>query len=118
MGGRASKNGVRAWMYLATVPCLHTDCPHGKDPETCEFLEYSTSSQCPSSRSPHQVRTGSVTWQLNRGVPPERVSERVNTSIEVLLRHYDQPSKMEAMCERRREFIDRLNVEDNGGIDE
>ena len=118
MGGRPSKNGVRAWMYLATVPCLHTDCPHGKDPGTCDFLEYSTASQCPSSRSPHQVRTGSVTWQLNRGIPPERVSERVNTSIEVLLRHYDQPSKMEEMRERRREFIDRLEFTDNGGIDE
>jgi len=118
MGGRASTNGVRAWMYLATVPCLHTECPHGNDPDTCEFLEYSTASQCPSSRSPHQVRTGSITWQLNRGLPPERVSERVNTSIRVLLRHYDQPAKMEAMRERRREFMDRLNFGDSGGIDE
>lgn len=107
--GRASQNAVRAWMYLATVPCLHSPCPHGNDPETCDFLDYSAASQCPSSRSPHQVRTGSVTWQLNQGIPPERVSERVNTSIEVLLRHYDQESKLEEMRERRRPYLDRLS---------
>jgi len=118
MAGRPSKNGVRGWMYLATVPCLHTDCPHGNDPETCDYTEYNSASQCPSSRSPHQVRTGSITWQLNKGLPPERVSERVNTSIETLLRHYDQPGKMEEMRERRAEFIDRLDFEDDGGIDE
>jgi len=107
--GRGSLNGIQAWMYLATVPCLHSACPHGDDPATCDYLDYSTASKCPSSRSPHQVRTGSITWQLNRGLPPERVSERVNTSIEVLLRHYDQPDKMEAMRERRREYLDRLD---------
>lgn len=116
--GRGSVNAVRAWMYLSTVPCLHSPCPHGKDPETCEYLDYSEASKCPSSRSPHQVRTGSVTWQLNRGVPPGRVSERVNTSIEVLLRHYDQPSKMEEMKERRRKYLDRLNFEDGEAVDE
>jgi hypothetical protein len=55
---------------------------------------------------------------LNRGIPPERVSERVNTSIEVLLRHYDQPTKMEAMKERRREYLDRLSFGGDGGDDE
>jgi len=87
--GRGSRGGVRGWMYLATVPCLHSPCPHGNEPETCDFLGYSKASKCPSSRSPHQVRTGSVTWQLNRGIPIERVAERVNTSVEVLRRHYD-----------------------------
>ena len=27
--GRASVGTIRAWTYLATEPCLHTDCPHG-----------------------------------------------------------------------------------------
>jgi len=115
--GRPSTNAVRTWMYLATVPCLHSACPHGNDPETCDYLDYSSASQCPSSRSPHQVRTGSITWQLNRGIPPERVSERVNTSIEVLLRHYDQPDKMEEMRERRWEFIDRLDFGDDEEVE-
>ena len=113
--GRGSVNAVRTWMYLATVPCLHSACPHGKDPETCEYLDYTQASKCPSSRSPHPVRTGSITWQLNRGIPPERVAERVNTSIEVLLRHYDQPSRMEEMRERRRPFLDRLTFDDEEG---
>lgn len=113
--GRASSNSVRAWMYLATQPCLRTDCPHGYERVTCDFTDHSTGSQCPSSRSPHQVRTGSITWQLNRGVPIEVVAKRVNTSVRVLRRHYDQPTKREELEERRREFVDRLDFDDNGG---
>jgi site-specific recombinase XerD len=113
--GRASENAVRSWMYLATVPCLHTECPHGNDPETCEFLDYSKSSQCPSSRSPHQVRTGTITWQLNRGVPIEVVANRVNTSVRVLKKHYDQPTRLEELEERRRQHLDRLSFDESGG---
>lgn len=109
--GRPSTNAVRAWTYLATVPCLHSPCPHGNEPATCEYLDYSAASKCPSSRSPHAVRTGSITWQLNRGIPPERV----NTSVEVLLKHYDQPSRMEEMRERRRPYLDRLSFDAEEG---
>lgn len=112
--GRASPNAVRAWMYLATQPCLHSPCPHGNERETCEYVDYSKGSQCPSSRSPHQVRTGSITWQLNRGVPIEAVAERVNTSVRVLKRHYDQPTRIEELEERRREHVDRLGFSDGG----
>lgn len=28
---------MRAWMYAATFPCVRGPCPHGHDPETCEF---------------------------------------------------------------------------------
>jgi site-specific recombinase XerD len=113
--GRASRNAVRSWCYLATVPCLHMACPHGNDPDTCEYLDYSKSSQCPSSRSPHQVRTGSITWQLNRGIPIEVVAERVNTSVRVLKRHYDKPTRREALEERRRHHLDQLSFGDSGG---
>jgi site-specific recombinase XerD len=113
--GRPVRNTVRAWMYLATVPCLHTACPHGNDPETCDFLTQTTASQCPSSRSPHQVRTGSITWQLNRGIPTEVVAKRVNTSVRILERHYDQPTKREELEQRRRPHLDRLGFEDDGG---
>ncbi|WP_338738407.1 tyrosine-type recombinase/integrase [Haloplanus salilacus] len=111
--GRGSRSAIRSWTYLATVPCLHTECPHGHDPETCEYLDYSKSSQCPSSRSPHQVRTGSITWQLNRGVPIEAVAERVNTSVRTLKRHYDQPTKREELEERRREHVDKLGFDED-----
>lgn len=112
--GRASKNAVRAWMYLATQPCLHSPCPHGKERETCDYVDYSTGSKCPSSRSPHQVRTGSITWQLNRGVPIEAVAERVNTSVRVLKRHYDQPDRVEELEQRRRQHVDRLGFDEGG----
>lgn len=113
--GRISANTLRGRMYLATVPCLYDPCPHGNDPDTCEYLDYTHASKCPSSRSPHQVRTGSITWQLNCGVPIEDVAERVNTSVRVLKRHYDQPTKREALEERRREHVDRLSFDDSGG---
>jgi site-specific recombinase XerD len=114
--GRASKNAIRAWMYLATQPCLHTDCPHGKARSTCEWVDYSKGGSCPSSRSPHQVRTGSITWQLNRGIPIEVVANRVNTSVRVLKKHYDQPTRREELEQRRRQHLDRLSF-GNGGDD-
>lgn len=115
--GRASKNGIRTWTYLATQPCLHSPCPHGNERETCEYVNTDAASKCPSSRSPHQVRTGSITWQLNQGVPPQVVADRVNTSVAVLKRHYDKPTKKEEMEERRREHLDRLSFEE-GGVSE
>ncbi|WP_175454370.1 tyrosine-type recombinase/integrase [Halopelagius longus] len=113
--GRPSRNAVRAWTYIATVPCIYGACPHGNNPETCDYLSYSTASQCPSSRSPHQVRTGSITWQLNRGVPIEKVAKRVNTSVRVLKKHYDKPTELEDLEERRREYVDRLSFGDSEG---
>lgn len=106
--GRASRTAVRSWTYLATIPCLHSPCPHGNEPATCEFIDYSAASQCPSSVSPHQIRTGSITWQLNRGVPIEVVAKRVNTSVRVLKKHYDKPTKLEDLEQRRRQHVDRL----------
>lgn len=113
--GRLGVNTLRVRTYLATVPCLHTDCPHGNTPETCEYLDYSQASKCPSSRSPHQVRTGSITWQLNRGVDIEDVAERVNTSVRVLKKHYDVASRREELEERRRHQIDKLSFDNGGG---
>jgi hypothetical protein len=113
--GRPGQNTVRTWMYLGTVPCLHTGCPHGEDTETCEYLSCTKANQCPSSRSPHQVRTGSITWQLNRGVPTEVVAKYVNTSVRILEPHYDQPTKREEPEERHRSNLDRLGFTDAGG---
>lgn len=115
--GRPSTNAVRAWMYLATIPCLYTECPHGKDPETCEYIDYNHASKCPSSRSPHQVRTGSITWQRNRGVPADVVSRRVNSSVRVIEEHYDKPDEIEEMEKRRRQYLDRLDFDRQDGDD-
>jgi hypothetical protein len=109
--GRPSTNAVRAWTYLATVPCLYTECPHGNERATCEYVDYNHASKCPSSRSPHQVRTGSITWQRNRGVPADVVSRRVNSSVRVIEEHYDKPNEIEEMEKRRRQFLDRLDFD-------
>ena len=109
--GRTSDNAGRAWVYLATLPCLRIDCPHGDERETCESVDHSHASKCPSSRSPHQVRTGSITWQLNCGMPLEAVAERVNTSVRTLKKHYDRPTNIEALEERRRHHIDRIGLD-------
>lgn len=113
--GRPGDNTVRNWMYLATVPCLHTSCPHGNEPDTCDYLDYTNASKCPSSRSPHQVRTGAITWMLNQGIPPQVVANRVNTSVRVIKRHYDQPDKREEMEQRRRDHLESLTFGDSGG---
>jgi integrase len=116
--GRASTNAIRAWMYLATMPCLHSPCPHGNERETCEYVDYSTASKCPSSRSPHQVRTGSITWHRHRGWPVDELSDRVNASARVIEEHYDKPDPFEALENRRREHVDRLGFDPEEEVDE
>jgi integrase len=109
--GRLGKNSVRCLCYLATVPCRNGACPHDKDPDTCEWLDRTHISKCPSSRSPHQVRTGSITWQLNQGVPVEVVSERANVGPDVIEQHYDKEDPVREMRERRSAFTSNLELD-------
>ena len=114
--GRAGEATIRAWSYRATIPCLHGTCPHGKDPDTCDWVDYHEAAKCPSSRSPHQIRTGSITWQLNIGIPPEVVAERVNASVKTIADHYDWASEKERWrryrdrMENRTEYVERLDA--------
>lgn len=109
--GRPSFTTLQAWSYLATQPCLWMSCPHSKRRETCTWTERSHSSKCPSSRSPHTIRTGSITWQLNIGVPIELVSERVNASIAVIKQYYDQASAEEEFEQRRQTTETQLDIQ-------
>jgi len=102
--GRPINNTVRIWSYQATQPCLHSACPHGKERETCEWTEIHGASKCPSSRSPHPIRTGVITYLLNSGWPPEDVAERVNSSVATIKDHYDKADPEE----RRRRLHDRM----------
>lgn len=110
--GRASKTTLRAWSYKATQPCLWMECPHGKRRPTCEWTSRSHLSKCPSSRSPHAIRTGSITWQLNMGYPIELVAKRANATIPVIKRHYDQANPREEFHERRRDAETNLDIYD------
>ncbi|MCL9812502.1 tyrosine-type recombinase/integrase [Natranaeroarchaeum aerophilus] len=110
--GRPSRNTIRVWCYQATLPCLHSDCPHGHERETCEFTEFNSASKCPSSRSPHQVRTGSITWHRDCEFPRSVTSERVNASQRVIDRHYDKSTHRDRMEHRRRPHLDKLSLDD------
>ena len=103
--GRLSEGSIREAVYRVTQPCVIGDCPHDRDPETCEARPHGKRAGCPSSRSPHGIRRGSITEHLRNGTPQEVVSDRSNVSKEVLDHHYDERTEREKM-QIRREFIE------------
>jgi site-specific recombinase XerD len=107
--GRASSATIQTWAYQATLPCLHGPCPHGRERESCEWTHRDSASKCPSSRSPHAIRTGSITWQLNNGLDYVTVAKRVAATPETIRRYYDKPDH-EAELERRRPMTENLDI--------
>ncbi|WP_144901398.1 tyrosine-type recombinase/integrase [Halobellus captivus] len=103
--GRLTESSVRLIAYKWTRPCMIGDCPHDKDPVSCEYMSSKHASGCPSSRSPHGIRRGALTRMLRQGTPEEVVSGRSNVTSDVLELHYDQRSERERM-ELRREFLE------------
>ncbi|WP_436924940.1 tyrosine-type recombinase/integrase [Halosimplex amylolyticum] len=109
--GRPGENTVRVWCYMATMPCLYQDCPHGHRRDTCEFVHVHHASKCPSSLSPHRVRTGSITWQRDQGLPAEIVAKRVNATLEVIESYYDKATERQRLERRRRPYIENLQFD-------
>ncbi|WP_049935354.1 tyrosine-type recombinase/integrase [Haloplanus natans] len=112
-GNRPSTGTLRTWMYRATQPCMRGSCPHGMNPATCDYRSHNQASQCPSVRAPHHVRTGSLTWHRDRGVPKEVTAERANASTRVIDRYYDKATQRERMELRRRPHLDKLSLDDD-----
>lgn len=108
--GRASSSSLRSYCYLATQPCVYRQCPHGRERHSCEYIHRNHASKCPSSRSPHPVRTGSITWQLDRTGDIEYVSERVNAAPETIRRYYDVSTVEQRYRERRKGIGKGLDV--------
>lgn len=106
---RISKSGIRNRVYQLTQPCRFSgECPHDRVIDECEALEFGKESRCPSSRSPHKIRTGSITWHRDRGWPPEALAEKANTSVQLINEVYDQPEAVKRMASRRS-FLDNLD---------
>jgi len=106
--GRAHTTTLRNYVYQYTRPCIYSDgCPHDRDPDDCEAMEYHAASQCPSSISPHAIRRGSITHALNSDIPDKAVSDRANVSRAVLEQHYDRRTERDKM-EQRRDYLDDL----------
>jgi site-specific recombinase XerD len=104
--GRTQKTTLRAYVYRWTRPCMYgKECPHDRDPDSCEATHRDAASKCPSSVSPHAIRRGGITNRLNNEVPEKVISDRANVSPEVIDQHYDRRTKREKM-EQRREFLD------------
>jgi hypothetical protein len=83
-------------------------CPHDRDIDGCEAAQKKKKAMsCPSSESLHPIRRGSITYQVERGWPKEKLSERVDVSVEVLNKHYDARTK-EKEREGREQYLDLL----------
>ena len=65
-----------------------------------------------SSRSPHAVRTGAITFHRNRGFEKADVARRVNASMRTIERHCDKPDRREEPETRRRPQLDKLSLSD------
>lgn len=103
--GRISGATIRKTSYKWTRPChVGEGCPHDKDPKTCDVNNYNDASGCPSARSPHDWRKARVTKYRNDGVPRPIVSDRLNSSEEILDKHYDRASKRKRAERRWKEL--------------
>lgn len=104
--GRPTGDTIYSNVCRLTQPCeIGRECPHDRDPETCEARGAGGyPSRCPSARSPHAIRRGAITHHLNRDTPPETVSERMDVSLDVLYEHYDARTEREKMDVRRKQL--------------
>lgn len=119
--GRVTTTTLRRDFYKMTRPCISTNCcPHDREIGECDATQSKEASHCPSSFSTHPLRKWSIMQQLDEGIPKELLSDRVDVSVPVLDKHYDQRSE-ERKSRRRREVLqDTLNqyAVTDGGITE
>lgn len=106
--GRPAGNTMRKTLYRVTRPCWYREpCPHDRDIAQCEATHLDHASKCPSSRSPHDLRSGRVTYYRREDVPRQIVKERLNASTDILDRHYDRRSDRE-QAEQRSNYLPDL----------
>lgn len=109
--GRPAAGTLRQWTYKLTRPCMYGHCPHNRDPENCEATTRQHESKCPSSKSTHPIRKGSISWHLSNHVPISVVESRCDASREVIERHYDMRSPKDRAMDRRTSVLPNLSYE-------
>lgn len=98
--GRIARSTIRKYVYKWTRPCMISACPHGVDDEIDECAAAQTASkahECPGSSSPHSIRRGYITNELDTGIPDAVISDRCDVGTDTIEEHYDQRSEGEKM---------------------
>jgi hypothetical protein len=111
--GRIAGSTLRETCYYATHPCRAGPCPHEHERASRAHHSRTKGYECPSTRSPHEVRSGSITWQLHRGPSKDVVADRVNATVGVIERHYDQARQLEEFRQRREAHLHTLGIDSN-----
>ncbi len=106
--GRPAVETIRRDLYKLTRPCEYGDsCPHDRDVDSCKATKSNHASKCPSSHSPHPLRRWSIEHQIDRGIPKDQLTDRVDVSVPVLNKHYDLRSE-ERKRKQRLKTLERL----------
>lgn len=107
--GRIARQRAYKSFTALTRPCHVSDkCPHQRDIDGCDAAQsVGKAPGCPSSKSLHPVRRGAITYHIQQEWPKEKLSERVDVSVEVLNKHYDARSKEEER-EGRKQYLDMM----------
>jgi site-specific recombinase XerD len=102
--GRISRTALRETAYRWTQPCqIGRECPHGKDPDKCEFTQRNHASKCESSSATHAFRRGVIT-SLLQDTSEEVVGGRCDVTRRTMNAHYDMRSEEDKMSKRREEL--------------
>lgn len=105
--GRPAASTIRDTFYRVTRPCWrNAGCPHDRRVEECEATAIEHASKCPSSRSPHDARSGRVTYYRRNETPRQVVEDRLNASDDILDKHYDRRSDRERAKQRSEHLPD------------
>lgn len=107
--GRVSTATIRRDFYKMTRPCVYSGgCLHDREVSECAATKNANAADCPSRFSTHPLRKWAIMNQLDAGVPKELLSDRVDVSVPVLDKHYDQRTEEQKSRRRRKELARHL----------
>jgi integrase len=108
--GRIPTTTLRRDFYKLTRPCEYGPvCPHDQVITECEATRNAKAPSCPSSFTTHPLRNWSIMSQLDAGMPKVLLSDRVDVSVPILDKHYDQRTE-ERKSQQRRQALE-ANIE-------